>query len=328
MVTATNDILLSHAIKGRLLFLENENTCSDYRTTYNRFLQYVGDRPVRSITATDVAGFLVVMRDTPIAPVRGAATGHSRPRKRRPKTLLNMHIALSSLWSWMVERDYVDEHVVAQVPKPRHNPEPIQPLTAEQVVALIRACDRSYPWRNKPLTAARRVTATRDRAIIALIVETALRVEEVCTLKVSDVEIRGRGGRVYVDLGKGRKSRVVPFNRRCAGMLHDYIISRSLVFAGDSLFVSAGRNEGLPMTRNGVRQMISKLGKKIGINVNPQRLRVTAACMMVQNGMTAWELQRVMGHADVSTTMRYVRAARIDLDAAMLAASPIDRLRL
>lgn len=321
-------VMLSDAIKGRLLFLENENTRSDYGNTYKHFLQHVGDQPVADITATDVAAFMAAMRDGAVSPVRGVAIGSSKPRRRRPKTLLNMHIALSSLWTWMLEQGHVTRHIVHQVPKPRHNPEPIQPLTVNQVIDLIRACDRSYPWRDKPLTATKRVTAIRDRALIALIVETALRVEEVCSLKFKHVEISAQGGELLVDLGKGKKSRIVPFQRRCAGMLHAYIISRSPIYEEDYLFVSTGRNEGLPMTRNGVRQMISKLGKKVGIRVNPQRLRVTAACLMVQNGMTAWELQRVMGHADVSTTMRYVRAAQIDLKKAMRQASPIERLRL
>ena len=82
------------------------------------------------------------------------------------------------------------------------------------------------------------------------------------------------------------------------------------------------------MTRDVLTRHVKRLGKRAEVKCSPHLLRTTAACLMVQNGMGVLELQRIMGHSDVATTMRYVRAAQIDIREAMRTASPLDNLRL
>lgn len=321
-------IKLSDAIAGRLLWLENENTRSDYGTTYEAFTLHVGDVAITEVTAADVAQFLDHMRRTPIEPA-GLAAGSDRPKRyRRPKTLANMHTALASLWRWSVDQGYADRNVVASVPRPRVNHEPVQPLTSQQVVALFRACERSRAWHNRPLSSNARPTAARDKALIAVLLDTLIRASELCAVRWRDVELRRDNGTLYVDLGKGSKSRVVPFQRRCARYVHAYVMERGGLADDDHLFVNSGRNAGLPMTRDAVYKLLRKLGRKCGVHATPHLLRTTGACLMVQNGISAFALQQIMGHSQISTTMRYVRAAQMDLDQATRSASPLDHLRL
>lgn len=205
---------------------------------------------------------------------------------------------------------------------------PYHQRLSDNIIDLLRACEESEPWKNKPLTRHYRQTAARDRAIIGLLVETAIRAAELVKLRIRDVTFNQRGGQLMIHEGKGGKSRWVPFSRRCAKYLNDWLLTRDQYKDTDPLFINQRRNAGLPMTRQVVARNLKRIGKKVNVQVTPHRLRTTAACLMVRNGMSAWELQRIMGHSDITTTMRYVRAAKIDLDDAMANASPLDNLRL
>lgn len=331
MASRKPNISLQAAVTGHLRHVQaalSPNTYMDYSSTHRKFLEFIGDgeRPIRSITATEIEDFMILMRegDLPANPI----THQARPgNKRRPKTLANIHTGLSALWAWALERQLVNANVVRQVARPKVNLEPIAPLTPEQVAALFKACRESRPWHNKPLVANIRTTFERDRAILAVFLETGLRVSELCNLRYRDVTFQRNGGMLHVDLGKGNKSRDMPFQRTCANYLSDYLLLRPDIEPGDYLFTCSHQSR-LPMTRSGVQQLVKKLSKKAGCDASPHDLRTTAACLMVQNGISAWELQRIMGHSDVKTTMRYVRAAQMNLADVMKRVSPLENLRL
>lgn len=304
----------------------SEATLDGYRTIGRQFLRYIdADTPIREITAEDIADYLVVMRKEIITPAGAAA----RPTQQRSaKTIANMRTGLASLWTWALGRHYVDDHVVRQVDLPPPARKPVQPLAAADIVKLVRACDMTRSWRNNPLVQTARPTAVRDKMIIYLLVETCLRVSEAINLRLADVTLDRRGGQVYVREGKGGKDRIVPFGRRCAAAIGDYLLTRDAVGDDDYLIVNEARNRNKPMTRDTLGRLIKRIGERAGVKVYPHLLRTTGACMLAANGMTAFELQRVMGHSDISTTQRYVEAAQMDLHGAMARSSPIDNLRL
>lgn len=331
----TRNITLNQAIRGHLVHCRSaaysEHTLSDYQNTFRQLLEFLdGETIINDIKPAQIESFMAFKAAEPFNACQGvvAEYDNGKTRNRSAKTLRNYHTALSSLWTWATENSYAGQHIIRQVQPPKVHQPPIQPLSAADVIALLRACDESKPWHNKPLTRNYRPSAERDKAIIAIFVETAIRADELVKLRIRDVTFNQHGGQLMVHEGKGGKSRWVPFSRRCAKYLHDWLLIRRQTGADDPLFVNLKRNFGLPMTRQVVARNIKRLGQKTGIHVTPHRLRTTAACMMVRNGMTGWELQRIMGHSDITTTMRYVRAARIDLDLAMANASPLDNLRL
>ena len=319
--TVARKIGLRRAAEMRVLYLESDNTTQDYLRTYERFWGDVGEAVcIDDVTEGDVMLFLNRMKEVPW---RVLKSGEKKMRK--PKTLDNMWIALSSLWTWALERGYVRENVVRLVPRPKVNEEPIIPLTTDEVLALFRACEYGRTYHNDPFKRNRRLAAARDKALVALMVETGLRVSEVVNLRVDDVVFARAGGRVHVHLGKGKKSRYVPFQRRCARMLTEW---RAECELEPWFFYNVRRNVGMQMLRKNVAGTVSALGKRAGIAVSPHKLRTTAFCMMVKNGMTAWQLKEIAGHSDIRTTQRYVRAAEIDLEGAMRRASPLDSVRM
>ncbi len=335
-----NQITIERAIDGHRRWCVaagySKNTLLDYQNTMNFFttwLQAEGKAGCQldAISPDDVEAFMIHMKTQPITRCVGITAQHApedeEQRPRAAKTLRNYHIGLASLWSWAMEKGFARRHVVRQVKPPRVHQEPIQPLTVDQVAGLFRACATSLPWHNKPLTTHQRPTAERDRALLALLVETGIRANELINLRLADVVFHQQGGEVTIHMGKGGKRRHVPFQRRAANYLNEWLLIRP-EFRQDWLFCNLTRNPGHQMTRDVLTRHVKRLGKRAGVRVSPHLLRTTAACLMVKNGMDVLELQRIMGHSDVATTMRYVRAAQVDLREAMRSASPLDNLRL
>ena len=305
------------------------NTFNDYQLTLNRFVTHTGDMPLANLTPDHAINFINYMKEVPWnEDDYGNLTHGTSPKYRTPKTLKNIHIALCSFSRWCHTRKYLPFNFMDSIPSPKAPRQPVMPLTTKNIKQLLNACVESRPWKNRPLTRSHRPTAGRDRAIIALLIETGIRATELCNLTIGDVAFERLGGTVHVRHGKGNKSRVVPFSRNCANILQDWLITRPESSPNAPLFVSVVRNFGHPMNRVSLRRLVNRIGEKANVpNVGPHRLRTTAFCMMVQNGMTAFNLKQIAGHSDIQTTMRYVHAARVNLDDAMRHASPLDNIR-
>lgn len=324
-------ITLAQAIEGHERHMQAANysksTISGYGMVFSMLTAAIPPTTlIYKITREDIESFMESLRKTPIEP-RGITAATATKRKQRsPKTLRNYHIALSSLWSWALDREFVVEHIIHKVTAPTVHEPPIQPLTAEEVVALVKACKQSKPWRNKPLTNNTRPTYHRDRALILFLLDTGLRVSEATNALIKNVHFAKDGGKVEVLLGKGNKSRWVLFGRRTAEALNEYLITRKDNRPDNWLFTTTNE-EQMPRTNAGL--LIKRLAQRAGISrvVTPHLLRTTAACNMAQH-LTAWQLRDVLGHSNIETTLRYVKAANLNLTEAMRRASPVDNLRL
>lgn len=302
------------------------NTVKGYQVIIRQFVMFIGeDTPMREIGANDIEAYLLQMGSEMVSP---PGVAPRPPRRRAAKTLRNMHIGLSSFWTWAVKSGVASKHVVQAVEPPAVHRKPIDPLSAAQIKRLLDGCKDTREWQNDIFVRSARPTAVRDRIIILLLIEACLRVSELINLRISDVTLGRSGGEVYVRDGKGGKDRIVPIGRRANAAVGDYLLTRPDARPDDYLIINEHRNHGKPMTRGTVAKLIRRLGAKVGIDVHPHLLRITGACMLVSNGATAWDVRLIMGHSDVQTTQRYVEAAQVDLQASMARHSPVDNLRL
>lgn len=170
-------ITLSQAVEGCLLEKRakqlSAHTIADYRNAYRKFLNYVDpDTPLIEITAEEVQRFLPDLGRPQLAPA-GIAPRPAKPLSK--KTILNIHTALSALWTWAVEAGYVTEHLMRSVPRPKPEQRTIAPLSEEDIRTLLNACNRTCTY-NRPGKRDcnnQRVTALRDRAILLTLVEPA-----------------------------------------------------------------------------------------------------------------------------------------------------------
>ena len=150
-------------------------------------------------------------------------------------------------------------------------------------------------------------TFLRDTAMLEILYSSGLRVSELVSLKLNDVNLEAGFLRI---MGKGSKERLVPINSRALDKIKEYIKELRTVLLkkkqSDYLFVT---NRGGAMTRQRFWQMIKKYGKQIGINLSPHTLRHSFATHLLEGGADLRSVQKMLGHSDISTTQIYTKVS-------------------
>ncbi len=146
----------------------------------------------------------------------------------------------------------------------------------------------------------------RDSAMLELLYATGIRVSELISLRLSDVNMHMG----FLICREGNRERMIPFGNRAREALHRYL-SRAREHmatneARDILFVNC---QGAPMSRQGFWKIVKHYAKKAGIakDITPHTLRHTFAAQLVENGTDLKSVQEMLGHSDISTTHMYVR---------------------
>jgi len=151
----------------------------------------------------------------------------------------------------------------------------------------------------------------RDRALIALLSHSGLRVSEACGLKVADVAINERSGAVVVRRGKGEKRREVPLNVTIRKVLSDYLEIHS---GGEWLFVS---RRGKRLSTRAAERVVEKYADLAGIGATPRQLRHTFCKGLVDAGVGLDKVAVLAGHSNLNTAAKYVRPSVQDLENAV-----------
>jgi integrase/recombinase XerC len=209
--------------------------------------------------------------------------------------------AARSFLRYLRREGAIDDDPGALVPTPKRDVRMPAHLSEREMEVLIAA-----PAADTPLS-------RRDRAILELFYASGLRLSELVGLDVEDVNLSAKVVRV---LGKGRKQRLVPFNRSTAGALRTYLADRAtLVPRGqkaDPMFVNykGGRLTVRSVDRL-VRKYVAATSTRMGIS--PHALRHSFATHLLQRGADLRVIQELLGHASLSTTQRYthVNAAQL-----------------
>jgi len=320
-------LTLSQAIEGFLLEKQAQHlsphTVADYTNAFRKFQAYlVTDVPFAGITADQIRSFLGDL-STPRAP-DGVA---KRPTKGLSnKTILNIHTALSALWTWAVAEGIVTQHLLRQIPRPRPEKRAITPFSEEDMKALLANGERSRTYTRPGKRACDHAVATalRNRTIILLLLDTGVRASELCGLAIKDADLNNK--RILV-LGKGNKERALPISPRTAKTLWRYLTTeRKDEPVNAPLFLGS---EGDPLNRDALLKLLIRLGAKAGVqDCHPHRFRHTFAVNFLRNGGNAFELQMALGHTTLQMVQTYLALAQADLDAAHRKASPVENWRL
>jgi integrase/recombinase XerD len=170
-------------------------------------------------------------------------------------------------------------------------------ITFEEVMRLLAAPDASQP------------RGIRDRAMLSLMYAAGLRVSELCSIKVGDID-RQRG--FLSVLGKGGKRRLVPVGEVALADLDAYIRSipaaQPAARAPSALFLTSW---GKPMSRQGFWKLILRYARKAGITkaISPHKLRHSFATHLLERGADLRSVQAMLGHANIATTEVYTHVA-------------------
>lgn len=268
---------------------------------------------LESLTAARIRAFMTYLREER-PDGRFASDAPNVRHAARPSTVHTYYRCVRAFVNFSLAEGLLDETPLKNVKAPRVPNDQVQPLSAEQVQALVDV--------------ARRARAPeRDVAIILLLVDTGMRVSEMCGLKVGDVD--RMAGELTV-LGKGNKKRRVYMGASARRALWRYLeADRKAARHDEPLFIGIGGNQrGGKMTPNGVFHLVQKMGVKAGLRdpAGCHKLRHTFAINFLRGGGNLFELQQLMGHTDLTVLRRYVALAESDLAQAHRSASPADRL--
>lgn len=198
-------------------------------------------------------------------------------------TIDNIRRILSSFFSWLEDEDYIVKSPVRRIHKVK-TCKTVKETYSDEALELMR--DNSE--------------CVRDLAIIDILASTGMRVGELVRLNRADIDFENRE---CIVLGKGNKQRKVYFDARTKIHLQSYLRTRS--DDNDALFVSLQR----PFDRlqiSGVEIRLRELGRKLEINkVHPHKFRRTLATMAIDKGMPIEQVQQLLGHQSVDTTLQY-----------------------
>ena len=207
-----------------------------------------------------------------------------------PRSQARALSAIRSLHALLVRERLAPVNAADEIDAPRPGRPLPQLLSRDEIAALLAAPD--------PRSAAGR----RDRAMLELLYATGLRVTELVSLELNDVDLESR---VLVARGKGRKERIVPVGAPAAEAVRAYLFSaRDALLHGrrsKDLFVTP---RGGRMTRQGFSKLLDRWARKAGIRrrISPHKLRHSFATHLLEGGADLRAVQAMLGHADVSTT--------------------------
>lgn len=195
---------------------------------------------------------------------------------------------------------------------------------SDDIRALLQATGSSRSYRNRgAMTANTLQNQDRNRAIILLLLDTGIRADELCTMKIADLDLKGQLIKVF---GKGDKERIIPICSKTAQALWRYTASRPSARSDEPLFLT---REGNEFNRHRLLKQLQAIGNRAGVrNVHPHRFRHTFAISFLRNGGNGYTLQMILGHTTMEMVRKYLNLAQADLESAHRLASPVANWRL
>lgn len=273
-------------------------TVQHYRSTFrdlDRFLAETGrPRTSASLDAATIRAFSQWLIDTPTRPWRQDTT----------RSLSSVHGRLRDLRAFT--RWLADEELLPRAPKI------VLPKLPDEAFRVLSPADLTHLFACHHLTAPG-PQAVRNRALVAVMLDTGLRRSEVAGIALADLELPDQ---LIVVRGKGGKLRRVPFSSGVAAHLTAWLAIR-------------GQEPGALfwLSSNGIYSLFQRISRETGLALHPHALRHTAATMLVRANTDLHTVKRILGHSQLTTTEQYLSLSTADLQAKHAAGSPFEQLR-
>ncbi|MBI3590782.1 MAG: tyrosine-type recombinase/integrase [Candidatus Melainabacteria bacterium] len=220
-------------------------------------------------------------------------------------TKKNIYDAIRSFTKYLIARGFAQSEISNELQKIR--PKRVYPpkrlhCTQEQFYNLVNSAGKKCSGQSN-------YDAIFTKALIMTLGLTGLRASELCNLKMQDIDLIQR--RLFVFLGKGKKSRWVGINEQLYNQLIDYLSVRPKTTL-EQFFVTNSRviNEVVPLNRKSLAQKISRLSNRAGIKISAHGLRRTFATVAANSGKPINIISLALGHADLKTTQGYLMTSQ------------------
>lgn len=245
----------------------SERTLQYYRVTIEKLLRKI-EEPIRKINTEQIRAYL---------------SEYQQINNCSKVTVDNIRRNISSFFSWLEEEDYILKSPMRRIHKIKTKQQVKEIISDEAIERLRDSC-----------------CCPRDLAMIDLLYSTGIRVGELVNLNISDINFEARECVVF---GKGDKERKVYFDAKAKLHLQDYLKTRT--DDNQALFVTLDS----PYARlkiSGVEIRIRELGRSLNLNrIHPHKFRRTMATRAIDKGMPIEQVQKILGHSQIDTTMQY-----------------------
>ena len=274
-VRKANSDLLSAFISAKKIEGSSAKTLTYYENTIVKMFSTI-KKPVAEMTTNDIRAYLAEYQEE---------------RHLSKVTVDNIRRIFSSFFSWLEDEDLILKSPVRRIHKVRTDTLVKETITDEQLEQLRDNC-----------------TEIRDLALIDLLASTGMRVGELVRMNRNDLNFHERQCIVF---GKGNKEREVYFNARTKIHLQQYLDSRT--DTNPALFVSLSKPNNR-LTISGVEVRLRTIGKSIGLNkIHPHKFRRTLATMAIDKGMPIEQVQCILGHVKIDTTLHYAKVNQVNV---------------
>lgn len=246
---------------------KSNKTAYQYTRTARKLSDLIR-KPFPEIGAYDVRFFLAIEKE------RGLSNS----------SLENTRANLSAFFQWLTDDEVIPKNPVSKI-KPIKCPKEVKEAFSDVELDALRSSCRSI----------------KERALIEILVSTGVRVSELASMEVKDVDLNTLA--VHVVHGKGSKERITYMTAVAAKHLLSYLRQRKE--DGPALFYNKNH---APLASSGIRHILNTIAKRAGVtNVHPHRFRRTFATNLARRGMEIQEIQKLLGHTNINTTMVYVQ---------------------
>lgn len=258
------------------------NTLVSYRRDLEGFFRFLGNTCMEDVRQSHIVSYL----------------GHLRKIGRSSSTVSRNLASIRALYHYLVREDTISTDPTLNVETPKQEKRLPKVLTVTEAANLMMAPDTS--------TAA----GLRDKAMLELLYATGIRVSELVSLSVDDVNLSAGFLRC---MGKGSKERIVPFHQQAQNELLRYIQhGRPRLDKGKSTNALFLNHLGSQISRQGFWKLLKKYAETAGIvvDITPHVLRHSFATHLLEGGADLRAVQEMLGHSDISTTQIYTHVTK------------------
>ena len=293
--------MIQNEIDSFITYLHNiRKTSENTRLSYQRdlkklciFLEEKHVTDVENITGEDLQSYVIYMGE----------------QQFKPATISRNIASIKAFVQFLTEKGMIQNNIVSALKAPKIEKKLPDIMTMNEVVVLLE-----QPSKNNP-------KELRDKAMLELLYATGIRVSELISLRVEDLNLQMN----YIICKDKNKERMIPFGAKAKLALEKYVTGARkdmLTETGNNiLFVNCS---GLPMSRQGFWKIIKYYAKRAGIaaDITPHTLRHSFAAHLVENGADLRSVQEMLGHSDISTTQVYANMNHSRLRAVYAKAHP------
>lgn len=287
-------------IENQTLAGHSDRTITAYTGHLKRFTDFVGDPDAETLGEQQIYDYMLrLSRQTP---------------KLAAATIRSYLGHLKALLHWAAEKEYLDPKLYKYIILPKVGKKVIKVYSADEIRQIFDTIKATPHW-----------IEVRNKLIVALMLDSGMRQNEVATLQSAEVDFTLRAVKVH---GKGNKERFVPLGEVSLTLLYEYL---KICPYKEGIFLFKDKC-GEPITNNAIKLFVSKLQRKLGYPLSSHKLRHNFATNYVldqyaeHQSVDIYRLMAIMGHEEMVTTQNYIHTAQ-NIIACQSNISHLDRIR-